>query len=395
MVTVVNAPDFPLWSPKYTFSLGLTTGATTWMSGHTASEHDGEKVVVVGGMAEQAKRAWEKVGLLLDAAGLSTNDVVRVAEYVTARFLPDIEAADEARTAFLGPAAAPALNRVVVEGLMRPEAAIEIEVTCHTGATPVAVSSTGRTASAPARAAGDLVWVSSVMATDDKGAIVGGDDLVAQTDRIYDNIQAILEPMGMSTQDIVKTVEFAKPHTRRQYPKTGRIRRERLAAPYGGATGILMDELAHPDALMQVDVLASKAPREAVTAGWSRYEKLTYNPGLKVGDLLVMSGQAALDVETEQAVHAGDVVEQTRFTYQNIIRVLEAAGLGAEHLVRTVEYLTPAGLPRARETAAVRRELLGDPYPTATGVTCSALLRPEFEIEIDPFAVFPDRDDTP
>lgn len=398
MPTVVKRPDFPIASDRWTFSLGLTTGATTWLSGHTASEHDGERVVVRGGLAQQAARAWEKVGMLIEAAGLGPEHVVRVCEYVRADALEEAEAVDDARRAFLGAAADPAVNRVVVPGLMRPDAAIEVEVTCHVPDADdavdreVAVTSAAGivpVGAAPARVAGDLVWVSSVLATDAEGRIVGGDDLVAQTAQVYENLAAALGALDMTTHDIVKTVEFVRPHTRRDYPRTGRIRRERLSAPYGGATGIVMDVLPHPDALIQVDVLASRAPREAVTCGWSRYEKLTYNPGLRVGDLLVMSGQAALDVETEQAVHPGDVVAQARYTYENVVRVLEAAGLGPEHLVRTVEYLVPEAVPRARETAEVRRELLGDPFPAATGVECSGLLRPEFLLEVDPFAVFP------
>jgi hypothetical protein len=49
--------------------------------------------------------------------------------------------------------------------------------------------------------------------------------------------------------------------------------------------------------------------------------------------------------------------------------------------------VTPAGLPRYRETAAVRERLLAKPYPASTGIVCERLLRPEFEIEVDPLAI--------
>jgi hypothetical protein len=55
--------------------------------------------------------------------------------------------------------------------------------------------------------------------------------------------------------------------------------------------------------------------------------------------------------------------------------------------VKTIEFVTPAGLERYREVAAVRDRLLTEPYPASTGVVCPALLRPEFEIEVDPLAV--------
>ncbi|HEX6317231.1 MAG TPA: RidA family protein, partial [Burkholderiales bacterium] len=75
------------------------------------------------------------------------------------------------------------------------------------------------------------------------------------------------------------------------------------------------------------------------------------------------------------------------YTYGNILKVLEAAGGGPQHLVKTIEYVTPAALARYREVAGVRAKLLREPFPASTGLVCEALLRPEMLIEIDPFAV--------
>jgi enamine deaminase RidA (YjgF/YER057c/UK114 family) len=86
-------------------------------------------------------------------------------------------------------------------------------------------------------------------------------------------------------------------------------------------------------------------------------------------------------------VHEGDVAAQAEYTYGNIIKVLKAAGAGPEHLVKTIEYVTPAALARYREVAAVREKLLPQPFPASTGLVCEALLRPEMQIEIDPFAI--------
>jgi hypothetical protein len=35
----------------------------------------------------------------------------------------------------------------------------------------------------------------------------------------------------------------------------------------------------------------------------------------------------------------------------------------------------------------VRQELLREPWPASTGIVCETLLRPEFEIEVDPLAL--------
>ena len=119
--------------------------------------------------------------------------------------------------------------------------------------------------------------------------------------------------------------------------------------------------------LIAYDFVASVPDRAAVNPGWERYEKLTYSPAVRSGDVLFMSGQAALDPATERAVHAGDVGAQAEYTYRNIIEVLDAAGFGPQNLIKTIEYVTPAGLARYRDVAAVREKLLQDPWPASTG----------------------------
>ena len=353
--------------------LAVTVGTSAHLSSVTAPAVDG---TVPGDTAAQVAAAWDVVTERLAALGQSPHDIVRVAEYVTFDALGDLGAVAAVRAARLG-GHAPAATTVPVHGLLVPGATVALEVTTDAG---------GVTNADGIAAAGDLVHVSSVLPLDVRGDVVGGDDIVLQTAKVYANAAVILARLGLGLEDVVKTVEFVKPHTRAAYPRTGFVRKQHLAAPYGGGTGIVMDELAHPDALIQVDFVASPAPRTKVDCGWERYAKLTYNPGLEVGErAFVMSGQAALDVETEEAVLPGDVVAQARYTYENIARVLDGAGLTPEHLVRSVEYVTPGGVARYDEVDAVRREVLGS--PAVTTVVCSGLLRPEFEIEIDPFAV--------
>jgi enamine deaminase RidA (YjgF/YER057c/UK114 family) len=101
---------------------------------------------------------------------------------------------------------------------------------------------------------------------------------------------------------------------------------------YPAAADIIMPALPRPGALIQVVLTASEHAPVAVNPGWERYAQLTYSPAVRAGDVLFMSGQAALDPEAERAVHAGDVVAKAEYTYENVLRVLEAAGGGPEHL---------------------------------------------------------------
>jgi len=197
----------------------------------------------------------------------------------------------------------------------------------------------------------------------------------------------MLAATGLSFANAVKTVDYLLPAGLAGYKATGKIRRQFLGPVYPGAAGILMPKLCHPGALIQYDFIATRDLPVAVNPGWDRYQKLTYSPAVRAGKLLFMSGQGSLDPSTERVVFDGDVVAQAEYTYGNIIKVLNAAGAGPEHLVKTIEYVTPAGLPRYRDVAAVRSKLLAQPFPASTGLVCEALLRPEMQIEVDPFAI--------
>jgi enamine deaminase RidA (YjgF/YER057c/UK114 family) len=128
--------------------------------------------------------------------------------------------------------------------------------------------------------------------------------------------------------------------------------------------------------------------RRMITAGRTPWpERYTFSPALRVGQLLFISGTTATD-EQGQLVAPGDIVGQTRYIYEKFARLLQAAGAGFEHVVETTEYITTT--QGYRGTAAVRREFFRPPYPTATGVIVSGLLREGALIEISAVAVVPD-----
>lgn len=363
----IKPANFPWFDyARYTFSLGLENDGRVWLSGHSASEYnaDAGRIVVRGGMELQTRTAYAKIAAILDAAGKTLADATRIVEYVTAEGIEHYAEAETVRREMLG-GNDPAVCTVVVNHLLRPAALIEIEVTA------------GGTED------DGIVYLPSVTAPE------AGDDLIAQTNAVFEKTRALLHGAGLDMSSIVKTVDYTTPLTLGDYKKTGRARKEHLGPVYPAAAGILLSRLQTPETLVSLDVTASRHPLQAVNPGWERYEKLTYSPAVRAGRMLFMSGQAALDPATEKAVHAGDIAAQAEYTYGNIIEVLNAAGLGPEHLIKTIEYVTPAGLANYRQVAAVRERLLNEPYPASTGCICEALLRPEFAIEIDPLAIVP------
>ena len=386
MVSIAVRPEHFPWFDysSYSFSLGVDTGSGVYLSGHTASEFDTEskRMQIRGGMTEQARTAYAKVGVVLEAAGKSYDDVVRVVEYVKPEGIERYAEAAAVREEVFG-AHRPAVNTVPVKALLRPDALIEIEVT----AGPVGAETTFGPGLPVARESAGVVFLPTLQATDEDGNIVGAGDVVTQTRVIFEKAQKMLTALGLGFDRVVKTLDYVKPSALADYRGTGRVRKAFLGPVYPCAAGILMPSLLHPDALIQYDFIATRDDPVAVNPGWQRYDKLTYSPGVQAGKLLFLSGQGALSPESGEIEHADDVVGQAKYTYNNIFKVIAAAGGKPDNLVKTIEYITPDALQGYRCVGALRAELLAKPYPAATGVICETLLRPEMLIEVDPFAV--------
>jgi enamine deaminase RidA (YjgF/YER057c/UK114 family) len=381
----LKPPRFPWFDySRYSSSLGLKANGHTILSGHSASEYDAQ-AVVKGGMAQQTRTAWAKIATILEAGGQSLADVVRVVEYVTPAGIERYAEAAQAGAEAFG-TNRPAVNTVVVKSLLRPQALIEIEVIAGPGESPTAQGSVPQSWPA-ARATDGLVYLSSVLPLDEAGAVVAPGDVTAQTGFIFACAARILATFGLGMTDIVKTVDYLVPAALPAYKGTAQVRRDHFAPVFPAATGIVMPRVAHSDAMIQVDFIASRSPRAAINPGWNSYAQLTYSPGIRAGKMIFVSGHAAIDPNAGRAVYAGNVVEQAEYVYGKVLQVIAAAGGSAENLVKTIEYVTPAALPRYREVAGIRTRMLQDPLPASTGVVCETLLRPEYQIEVDSVAI--------
>jgi enamine deaminase RidA (YjgF/YER057c/UK114 family) len=394
-----TAEQFP-WFPYegFTFCLGLREGESAWTSGHTSAAHDAAvgKMTVSGTMAEQARTAYTKVLAILAAAGFGPEDVVHVTENVTVAGIGEYATAEAVRGEMLA-GVSPAVTTVVVERLVRRAALLEVELhAARGGGDQLRAASEGReagtwTASA-VREADGVVYIPTVVPIDERGDVVSPGDLVGQYAYCLERADALLRDAGLSLDQAVATYDYSTPATRDEYRKTHRPRKERLggAGVFPAAGGILMSRLHRPGQLVALDVTASRHPLEVVNPGWSRYDTLTYAPGVKAGRMLFMSGFAALDMETQEALHPGDLGAQAEVTYRAVLRLLDHAGLGTTDLLRTIEFCVESALPEYRAVAAVRERLLSPPWPASTGDICAGLLRPEFLLEVFPTARYPE-----
>ena len=111
-----------------------------------------------------------------------------------------------------------------------------------------------------------------------------------------------------------------------------------------------------------------------------------YSPGMIVGNLVFVSGQAGRDPATGRL--AGDTIEaQTEQVLKNIATILEAAGATLQHVVRCGVFIVDMkAFPRMNEVYA---RAFGSHRPARTTVEVSGLPGPGLLVEIDAVAVIP------
>ena len=106
-------------------------------------------------------------------------------------------------------------------------------------------------------------------------------------------------------------------------------------------------------------------------------------PGWQVGNLLFLSGQAAIN-ELGELVGIGDFDAQLVQTMTNIDRVLAAGGSDRSRIVKVTIYLTDmSNFPKIVDA---RHKYFTAPYPADTIVEVKSLAIPELMIEIDVIA---------
>ena len=115
------------------------------------------------------------------------------------------------------------------------------------------------------------------------------------------------------------------------------------------------------------------------------YEPYLLSQGIRVGELLLVSGQTGID-EAGQLVAVGDFDAQAEQAFRNLARVLDAGGSSMERVVKVTIFLTDMASNFAK-IVELRRKWFRSPYPADTIVEVRSLYLPEVEIEIEAIAV--------
>jgi len=102
--------------------------------------------------------------------------------------------------------------------------------------------------------AGGFLHVSGIVAVDGQGRLVGGDDVVAQTRQVLDNMRAVLAAGGCRFEDVVKVTIFLTDIDDR--PKINPLRQEAFGASRPASTLVEVPRLAVPGAKVEIECVA-------------------------------------------------------------------------------------------------------------------------------------------
>lgn len=102
--------------------------------------------------------------------------------------------------------------------------------------------------------------------------------------------------------------------------------------------------------------------REVITGEHVPQSHLPFSPGLKVGNLLFVSGQASVDEQ-------GQILDDTfagecRRSFENVKKILAAAGLGLSDVVQVRNYVGKQEY--LAEFNQIYKEYFSAPYPART-----------------------------
>jgi len=114
------------------------------------------------------------------------------------------------------------------------------------------------------------------------------------------------------------------------------------------------------------------------------YESFRIAQAYRVGDLIFVSGQAALD-DDGAIVGDGDFEAQARRSIENLSRVLAAGGSGLEKLVKVTIFVTD--ISQFETVLALREEYFTAPYPADTICEVKSLALPKLMFEIEAVAL--------
>ena len=116
-----------------------------------------------------------------------------------------------------------------------------------------------------------------------------------------------------------------------------------------------------------------------ISSGTVWEDKIGYSRAVRIGNLIEVSGTAAID--REHIFAPGDPYQQSRFIIQKIEKALDDAGASLKDVVRTRIYVT--NIEHWDAVGRAHGEFFKSIKPVTTMVEVKSLIDPNFVVEIE------------
>lgn len=124
--------------------------------------------------------------------------------------------------------------------------------------------------------------------------------------------------------------------------------------------------------------------RKNFSSGAKWEDIVGYSRAVQVGNTLEVTGTVAVD-EHGEVVGKGDFFRQTQFALEKIEKVMEQAGFTLQDVVRTRIFVTD--ISHWEEIGKAHHQFFSTIKPATTMVEVSALISPEYLVEIEVSAI--------
>jgi reactive intermediate/imine deaminase len=108
--------------------------------------------------------------------------------------------------------------------------------------------------------AAGFLYVSGMLPMDAAGELVGGGDVVRQSEQVLDNVGAVLTAAGATFDDVVRVGVYVR-HMADREPINS-VRRRYFGDARPASTLVEVSALAHPEALVEIEAVASLSRRD-------------------------------------------------------------------------------------------------------------------------------------
>ena len=253
---------------KYGYSRMVKIGPFVYIGGTTSVQPDGT-VAGVGDACEQNKRVYDKLLGIMERAGATASDIVKIKKYVTDEYF---ETWKEEFAYKIIPREQIVLSRVVVDSLIRKEQIVETEI--------FAVIGCGGDKLHPEWGNFDFrkkvnigkhgVWARYVNfgpflisgarhSIDESGVLIGADDSEKQESQVLEYITKAMSDFGYTPEDMVKLKAYYTDEFEEAYKvddKTFYEEKYQEVAPI--YTGIHVSRVGRKHEILEIEMMAFK-----------------------------------------------------------------------------------------------------------------------------------------